>query len=74
MVETPSTTGGRNEISAIRLHHDMTWLSSVCPASTPWGITGVHDARISISDSLFRGDSLPKDALDTRVTVPEGEL
>jgi len=33
-------------------------------------MTGVHDARISISDSLLRGESLPKEALDTRVTVP----
>ena len=36
--------------------------------------TGVHDARISISASLFRGDNFPKDALVTRVTVPLGEL
>jgi hypothetical protein len=72
--ETPSITGGRNEISAIRLHHDITWLSSVCPMSAPDEITGVHEARISISDSLLRGESLPKEALETRVTVPEGEL
>ena len=36
--------------------------------------TGVHDARISISASLFRGDNFPKEALVTRVTVPLGEL
>ena len=35
-------------------------------------IAGVHEARISISDSSFRGESFPKDALDTRVTVPLG--
>ena len=36
--------------------------------------TGVHDALISISVSLLRGESFPKEALVTRVTVPLGEL
>ena len=35
---------------------------------------GVHEARISISASSFRGESFPKEALDTRVTVPLGAL
>ena len=35
---------------------------------------GVHEARISISASSLRGESFPKDALDTRVTVPLGAL
>ena len=34
---------------------------------------GVHDARISISDSSERGESFPKEALATRVTVPLGD-
>ena len=35
---------------------------------------GVQEARISISVSSLRGDSFPKDALETRVTVPLGAL
>ena len=35
-------------------------------------MTGDQEARISISESSLRGVSFPKDALDTRVTVPLG--
>ena len=35
---------------------------------------GDHEARISISASLLRGDNFPKEALLTRVTVPLGLL
>jgi len=71
---TPSAIGGKKEISAMRLHHAMTWLSRTWPTSSPWERVGVQDARISISDSLLRGESFPKDALETRVTVPDGAL
>ena len=66
--------GGKKEISAMRLHHAITWLRRTWATSSLGETTGVHDARISISDSLFLGESFPKDALDTRVTVPEGAL
>ncbi len=74
MEATPSAMGGKKEISAMRLHQAITWFRSTWATSSPEEITGVHEARISISDSLFRGESFPKDALDTRVTVPEGAL
>jgi hypothetical protein len=35
---------------------------------------GDHEARISISESSLRGESLPNEALETRVTVPLGAL
>ena len=37
-------------------------------------MTGVHDARISISDPSLRGANFPKEELDTRVTVPLGAV
>jgi hypothetical protein len=70
MAETPSGTGGRPAISAIKLHQlSICFMSSVGSLSN-----GVHEARISISASSFRGESFPNDALVTLVTVPLGAL
>ena len=70
MAEIPSGTGGNPATSEIKLHQLSTCFINSCGSE----IMGVHEARISISASSFRGDSFPNEALDTRVTVPLGAL
>jgi hypothetical protein len=70
MAETPSGTGGNPATSEIKLHQLSMCFINSCGSL----MIGVQEARISISALSFRGDSFPKEALDTRVTVPLGAL
>jgi hypothetical protein len=62
--------GGKPATSLMKLHHAFTCATS----SSAVVRMGDHDARIYISDSSWRADNFPKEALDTRVTVPDGAL